>query len=136
MGRVVAVDYGMKRCGLAWTDPLRISINPLKTVENAKFMKHLENLLAGGEIEAVVFGLSSHKDGTLTKTGQTVIKLVQNLKKKYPQVIFHTLDESFSSQLASELMIDLGIPKSKRRERGNIDRMSAVLILKEFLNNN
>ena len=134
LSRVLAIDYGYKRTGLAWTDPLRISLNPLPTIETKAFKEVLAEYLFDRGIDTVVFGLPTHKDGTITEVGSTVNKLIADLQKKYPDILFETVDESFTSVRARQLLFDLGVKKSKRRQKGTVDQMSAVLILKEYLN--
>ena len=134
MGRVLSIDYGMKRTGMALTDVLQISINPLPTVDTLVFEDTLMSLIADNTIETVVFGLSAHADGTLTYIGETVEKLLKKYRIKYPNVEFKTIDESYTSVQAKKLMLELGVKKSARRKKGKVDQMSAVIILKDFLN--
>ena len=133
MNRILAIDYGGKRCGMAWTDPLRISINPLDTVSTLEFDNVLLRYLTSGEVSDVVFGLPKHADGNLTKIGSKVIEMVDKLKSKFQAVNFHYIDEAFTSQRASQLMVSLGTKKKKRRQKETVDQMSAVLILRDFL---
>ena len=134
MGRVLSIDYGMKRTGMAWTDILQISINPLATVDTQDFDQTLTSLIANNEVSTEVFGLSVHGDGTLTYVGEKVEKLLATYKTKFPNIVFTTIDESFTSVRARDLMLDLGVKKSKRRIKEKVDQMSAVIILKDFLN--
>ena len=134
MGRVLSIDYGMKRTGMAWTDILQISINPLATVDTQEFDQTLTALIADNEVSTVVFGLSVHGDGTLTYVGEKVEKLLTKFQTKFPNIVFTTIDESFTSIRARDLMLDLGVKKSKRRVKEKVDQMSAVIILKDFLN--
>ena len=133
MNRVLAVDYGEKRVGLAWTDALGISINPLETVQTTEFEKTIKNILAGKEVKHVVFGLPSHKDGTLTKVGGKVLEIVRRLAQEFGDISFSTIDESFTSVRAKNLMIQMGTKKKNRRRKENVDQMSAVLILKDYI---
>ena len=119
---------------MAWTDILQISINPLATVDTHDFDQTLTSLIANNEVSTVVFGLSVHGDGTLTYVGEKVEKLLATYKTKFPNIVFTTIDESFTSVRARDLMLDLGVKKSKRRIKEKVDQMSAVIILKDFLN--
>ncbi len=119
---------------MAWTDILQISINPLATVDTQDFDQTLTSLIANNEVSTVVFGLSVHGDGTLTYVGEKVEKLLATYKTKFPNIVFTTIDESFTSVRARDLMLDLGVKKSKRRIKEKVDQMSAVIILKDFLN--
>jgi len=134
MGRVLAIDYGGRRCGMAWTDVLQISNNPLETVNTEIFEEVLEEVIESGEVSDVVFGLPAHADGNLTKIGERVLKIIDRFTKKYLNVQFHTIDESFTSQRAVQHMLDMGMKKKKRRQKESVDQMSAVLILRDFLN--
>ena len=119
---------------MAWTDILQISINPLATVDTQEFDQTLTALIADNEVSTVVFGLSVHGDGTLTYVGEKVEKLLTKFQTTFPNIVFTTIDESFTSIRARDLMLDLGVKKSKRRIKEKVDQMSAVIILKDFLN--
>lgn len=134
LGRILAVDYGMKRVGLAWTDMLQLSINPLPTCATKDFDNILKEKLGSGEVQELVFGLPSHKDGTLTSVGEIVVKKTGLLQKVYPNLIVAMIDESFSSVEARQMLILSGVKKKKRQEKGTVDQMSAVLILRDYLN--
>lgn len=134
MGRVLAVDYGGRRCGMAWTDILQISNNPLETVNTEMFEEALTGFIETGEVSDVVFGLPAHADGNLTKIGDRVIKTIEAFRRKYPTLQFHTIDESFTSQRAVQHMVAIGMKKKKRRQKESVDQMSAILILRDFLN--
>ena len=134
MGRALSIDYGMKRTGMAWTDVLKISINPLPTVDTQVFDQTLVSLIADNDIEIVVFGLSAHGDGVLTQVGEKVELLLKKYRAKFPDIVFTTIDESYTSVRAKDLMLELGVKKSERRKKEKVDQMSAVIILKDFLN--
>ena len=119
---------------MAWTDSLRIAITPLPTVATHDFETELIKCIRTDEITEIVFGLPAHKDGNLTNVGIVVKKLVDDLSVKYDKIKFHLVDESFTSFRASRLLVQLGVKKKKRQEKGTLDQMSAVVILKEFLN--
>ena len=133
MNRILAIDYGAKRVGLAWTDGLRISINPLDTVRTELFDERLDELLLSDEITQVVFGLPKHKDGNLTRVGEDVLGKIAKFEKKFTNISFTTIDESFTSQRARQMMVHLGTKKKQRERKENIDQMSAVIILKDFI---
>jgi len=134
LGRVLSIDYGMKRTGMAWTDMLKISINPLPTVDTTNLEETLISLIVDNDVDIVVFGLSVHGDGVLTHVGEKVEKLMRKYQTKFPDIMFTAIDESYTSIRAKELMINLGVKKSQRRKKEKIDQMSAVLILKDYLN--
>jgi len=118
---------------MAWTDPLQISINPLPTVLTDAFEESLIDLVKSGEISDIVFGLPTHADGQLTSVGKTVTKLKTRYEDKWPQISFHTIDESFTSKRARQLMVDMGTRKKQRQKKSNVDKMSAVIILKDHI---
>ena len=134
MGRVLAIDYGMKRIGMALSGPLQISINPLPTIGTKVFSERLESLILTEDISAVVFGLSTHADGNLTNVGVVVDKLINKYKRQYPNIKSNVIDESYTSVQAVNLLMELGVKKSERRKKEEIDKMSAVIILKNYLN--
>ncbi len=133
MGRILSIDYGEKRTGVAWTDALQISINPLTTIDTSKFESEIKKLLDTTKVSEVVYGLPCHKDGVLTKVGKKVVEIINKQKGEYPHILFHTIDESFTSQRARQMMLHLGAKKKKREQKSNIDQMSAVIILKDFI---
>ena len=134
MGRILAIDYGGVRTGMARTDELQISINPLPTVATSRFNETITEILKADEYSDVVFGFPVHKDGTPTKIGSEVMKLKSKYERLFPSLKFHLIDESFSSVRAKEMMLFLGTKKKQRRQKQKVDQMSAVLILKDFLN--
>lgn len=134
MSRILAIDYGGKRCGMAWTDILQISNNPLDTIATEQFESKLVKMLELEEISDVVFGLPAHADGNLTAIGQKVVQLISQLRSRFPNISFHTIDEAFSSQRAVAHMLAMGTKKKRRRQKESVDQMSAVLILRDFLN--
>ena len=133
MGRIIAVDYGMQRTGMAWTDPLRISINPLPTVLTAQFEHTLRSLIEKEEVDTVVFGLSVHSDGTLTSVARKVKKVIDALRREFAQITFDLVDESFSSVEAKKLLKNLGVKKMQRSKKDQTDQYSALIILREYL---
>lgn len=134
MKRILAIDYGLKRCGMAISGPLRISINPLDTVSTDDVVDKILNVFSEYEIEMVLFGESRHKDGTPTKHMTNVKKLIDILRKKVKQEFkIAYVDESFTSFEAKSLMFEQGVKKKKRREKQMVDKVSAVLILKRYL---
>lgn len=133
MGRILSIDLGEKRTGFAWTDVLQISINPLPTQDSQNFDSYLTGLLKSSEVSDVVFGLPTHADGQLTKVGHIVERHIKNYSSKFTEITFHTIDEAFTSQRARQLMVHLGTKKKNREKKQNIDQMSAVLILKDFI---
>ena len=132
----MAIDYGEKRVGMAWTDMLRIAITPLPTVETRDFETKIKDVLTDNEVGTIVFGYPLHMDGNLTKVALKVDKICAKLAKSHPDLELAKMDEAFSSKDARIHLINLGKKKTFREKKGNIDQASAVLILKEYLDQN
>ena len=114
--------------------PTSDSINPLDTIASDMFEDYLLDFLGEHEdVKTVVFGLPTHADGHITRIGEKVQKIIQRTKQKCPLVKMETIDEAFTSKDARIMMVHLGVKKKQREKKANVDRMSAVLILKSYL---
>lgn len=133
MSRVLSIDYGLKRVGLAVTDPLQIIVSGLATVEANELLEYLDDYLGKEEVEKIVIGWPQHKDGNLTYLSVPILKLIKKLNKKYPLLPILKVDEAFSSQRAKEIIFLSGAKKSKRRDKSLVDKISAVVILQQYL---
>lgn len=133
MGRLIAIDYGLKRCGLAVTDPLQLIANPWETVSARDLLDFLKRYVADEQVDGIVVGLPKKLDNADTHTTEPVRRLIQNLQKTFPGLPIHEQDERFTSSLALDAMIRSGSKKKDRREKGNIDKVSATIILQSFL---
>jgi len=133
MAKVLAIDYGVKRCGLAITDPLQIIASALETVETGKIHDYLNELFSKEEIECVVIGEATRFSGEASSVEKSILPFINFIKKRYPQIKVERQDESFTSKLALDSMIQAGSTKKQRREKGNIDKISATLILQSYL---
>ncbi len=132
--RIIAVDFGLKRSGLAMSGPLLIAINPLETIHSSQLIDVLLSLTREYEIGTIVFGDSRHKDETLNRQGKELVGVIRKLKKVLPKhVIIDYEDESFTSVEAKEFLMASGVKKKKRRQKHSIDQMSAVIILKRYI---
>lgn len=133
MSRIMAIDYGTKRTGIAVTDPLQIIASGLTTVHTAELFDFLENYFREEEVELVVVGESYHKDGNPTSIMQHVVGFVRKFEKKYPdrKLVMH--DESYTSQMAENIIMNSAIRKSKQREKGLVDKIAAALILENYM---
>lgn len=133
MARIIAIDYGTKRVGLAVTDPLQIIANPLDTVHAKDVMVYLENYLRAEAVEAFVVGQPLRLDGSDSQSAVHVEKFVSLLRKKFPdQQVFRT-DERFTSKIAQQTLLMAGKKKKDRQDKQLLDKISAVLILQTFL---
>jgi len=133
MARILAIDYGEKRFGLAQTDPLNIFAQPLTTVFAIEFESWLKNHLANESISTIVVGMPKRLSGEDTHSTQRVREFIQWLQEQYPQIPVHTIDERYSSKEAQNQIIQMGKKKAQRREKGLIDAVAATLILQTYL---
>lgn len=133
MGRIIAVDYGTKRSGLAVTDPLKIIAGPLTALPSSEIMDFLKKYTDKEATEALVVGMPLKPDGSDTDATPAVRAFVKQLQKLFPQIPVHLHDERFTSKMALDAMIEGGTSKKYRRSKFNTDKVSAVLILQSFL---
>ncbi|MEL7063492.1 MAG: Holliday junction resolvase RuvX, partial [Bacteroidota bacterium] len=129
-----AIDYGMKRVGIAVTDPLKLIATPLKTVPTAETLSFLQTYVEQEEIEALVVGMPKRLDNTASAMTAMVKKFTQALQKKFPDKKIIQQDERYTSKLALASMIEGGFKKKDRRNKAHLDKLSATLILQSFLN--
>lgn len=133
MPRLLAIDYGSKRTGLAVTDPLQIIATALDTVRTHELLDYLKKYIAREPVESIVIGMPLKLDSSDTHNTQPVRTFVKKLENTFPDIPVHTHDERFTSSLALQAMIAGGSKKSERREKGNIDKVSATIILQSFM---
>jgi len=133
MGRILAIDYGTKRTGLAVTDPLKIIATALETVETSRLIDYLKDYFQHEIVEEVVIGLPKHLDNTDSETAPAVRKFIDLFRSKFPDKQIQTIDERFTSSIAQKAMIAGGMKKKDRQVKGNVDKISATLILQDFL---
>lgn len=134
MGRILAIDYGLKRTGLAVTDPLKIIATALETVPTTELIRYLENYFANEEVEEVVIGLPKNLNNQDTDSTPFVRKFIKTFENKFPNRKIITHDERFTSSIAQQAMITGGMSKKNRQNKGAVDRIAAVIILQEVLN--
>ena len=136
MGRIVAIDYGTKRVGLAATDPLKIIASAIDTIDEPKVIDFLKAYIKVENVELFVVGEPFRFDGSPAQSTGSINKFIDTLKKNFPTIPIDREDESFSSKEAFQTMIDSGITKKKRRDKAIIDRVSATIILKNYMEKN
>ncbi|PSR53677.1 Holliday junction resolvase RuvX [Adhaeribacter arboris] len=136
MGRIVAIDYGNKRVGVAVTDPLKLIATPLDTIPTKDIYDFLKKYIQQQEVEAFVVGMPKKLDNTPTDVTGAVIGFVRKLQKEISTIPVHTLDERFTSRMAFQAMIDGGLKKKDRQNKATVDKVSAALILQSFLEAN
>lgn len=133
MGRVLAIDYGTKRTGIAVTDTLRIIATPLETVATQELINFLKAYLQKETVDEFVVGMPKTLKNEDSAIAPLVRKFVEELKKTFPDKPVHLADERFTSSIAMRAMIDGGMKKKDRQEKGNVDKISATIILQSFL---
>ena len=133
MGRIIAIDYGTKRVGLATTDPLQIIASALDTIHAKDVLQFLKDYAQKEEVESFVLGMPTKLDGTDTNATPHVRQFHKQLKKHFPEKPVYLHDERFTSKMALDAMIAGGSKKKDRREKGNIDKISATIILQSYL---
>lgn len=133
MARILSIDYGKKRVGIAVTDPLQIIAGGLTTVSAPETMDFLRKYLAGHEVEAIVVGLPRQMNHEYSESFRYIEPFVARLKKEFPAVRVEYFDERFTSRIAMQAMIAGGVKKSDRRNKALVDKVSAAVILQSYL---
>ena len=133
MPRILAIDYGLKRTGLAVTDPLKIIATALTTVESPKLIQFLKDYFKKEEVELIVIGEPKNWDESDTHATPLVKKLVEKLKKEFPNMPLKLVDERYTSKMAGDAIIEMGIKKKDRRDKSLVDRVAATIILQDYM---
>ncbi|MGI6074419.1 MAG: Holliday junction resolvase RuvX [Fermentimonas sp.] len=133
MARLLSIDYGRKRTGIAVSDPLQIIANGLTTVETSKLLEFLDDYLKKEEVEVVVVGLPKHMSGELSENMKRIEPFVNRFKKLYPEIPVEYYDERFTSKMAQQAMLDGGLKKKARRSKELVDEISATIILQGYM---
>lgn len=133
MPRILAIDYGKKRTGLAVTDPLKIIATGLGTVPSHELVPYLKKYFAAEAVELILIGLPRNLDGSATDATALVEECVRILHKHFPQIPVKKVDERFTSKMAFQSMLDSGLKKKDRQQKGLVDEISATIILQEYL---
>lgn len=133
MGRILAIDYGTRRTGIAVSDPLRIIAGGLETVDTKKLERWLARYFADNDVSTIVLGKPTQMNGTPSETWRFVEPLAARLRRAYPdkEVVFY--DERFTSVMAHRTMLESGIGKMARRNRALVDKISATIILQGYM---
>ena len=136
MARILAIDYGLKRTGIAVTDPLKIIASALTTIESPRLISFLENYFKQEQVELILIGEPKNLDGSDTHATQPVKRIIEELKKKFPAIPIKTIDERYTSKMAMQAMLDMGMKKKDRRNKKNVDEIAATIMLQEYLSKN
>ncbi len=135
MARIICIDYGGKRCGLAVTDPLQIIATALTTVATKELYTYLAAYFAKETVELILIGEPLNLDDTPTHATPLVKKAIVELTKKFPNIPIQTVDERFSSKNAVRAMVEMGMKKKDRQDKKNVDQIAATILLQEYLTN-
>lgn len=133
MSQILAIDYGKARCGIAATDDFQIIASGLPTVETTNIFTFLKQYLSENKVEAIVVGLPTDLKGNLNEVEGDILKFIERFQKEFPAIVIHRFDERFTSKMASFFISQSGKSKKKREEKGLIDKVSATIILQNFL---
>jgi putative holliday junction resolvase len=133
MPRILAIDYGKKRTGLAVTDPLQIIASGLTTIETPKLMVFLKDYFSKETVELVIIGMPTNMDDSDTHATPLVRKFIEQFKKAHPQIPILEVDERFTSKMASQAMLQMGLKKKQRQNKALVDEIAATIMLQEYM---
>ena len=133
MARILSIDYGGKRTGLAVTDPLQIIASGLCTVETPKLMAFLKDYFAKEPVELVIVGMPTNWDDSATHATPLVESFLKAFVKAFPTIPIKTVDERYTSKMASQAMLEMGLKKSQRRNKAMVDEIAATIMLQEYM---
>lgn len=135
MARILSIDYGGKRTGIAVTDPLQIIATGLETIESKELIPYLKKYFATEEVELIIIGMPKNWDDTDTHGTPLVQAAIKKLQKEFPDMPLKTVDERYTSKMAKDAMIEMGMKKKDRRVKGNVDVIAATIMLQEYMQN-
>ena len=136
MSQILAMDYGAKRTGIAVTDDLQIIASGLTTVPTENLLNFLEEYLEKEQVELFLIGEPKQMNNTASESEGMILKFIKKLKKRFPSVPLKRVDERFTSKMAVQTMIESGLKKKKRQDKGLVDEISATIILQSYLYQN
>lgn len=135
MARILCIDYGLKRSGIAVTDPLQIIATGLTTVSSTELISFLKKYFQQEDVELIVVGEPKNLDNSDTHATPLVNALIIKLKKEFPNIPLKTVDERFTSKMAKQAMIEMGMKKKERRNKATVDEIAATIMLQEYMQN-
>ncbi len=133
MPRILCIDYGLKRTGLAVTDPLQIIATGLTTVESGKLISFLKDYFLKEPVELILIGEPKNWDDTDTHATPLVEKCIRDLQKHFPGMPVRKVDERYTSKMAKDAMLEMGMKKMQRRNKALVDEIAATIMLQEYL---
>jgi len=131
--RILSIDYGLKRTGLAVTDPLKIIATGLTTVDSAGLIPFLRDYFSKEEVELILIGDPKNWDDSDTHATPLVEQCIREIRKNFPSIPVKRLDERFTSKMATRAMLDMGLKKKQRRNKKLVDQIAATILLQEYL---
>ena len=136
MGRIIGIDYGRKRSGIAVTDPLKIIANGLTTVPSHTLIEFLQGYMAKESVEKIIVGLPKQLNGDPSESMKYITPFLNRLRKVLPDIPRELYDERFTSTIAHKAMIDGGMKKQDRMKKESVDKISAAIILQSYMDRN
>jgi putative Holliday junction resolvase len=133
VARILAIDYGKKRTGIAVTDPMQIIASALTTLETKQVLAFLQTYTKTESVERMIIGFPVHWDGSDTDATPLVRAFMGQIKKHVPGIPLETVDERYTSVLAKQAMLDMGMKKKDRQQKGNVDQIAAAIMLQAYL---
>ena len=133
LGRILSIDYGRKKCGIAVSDPLQIIANGLTTIPTHKLFDFLVDYLGKEDVDEIVIGYPTQTTGEESESMKYIKPFVNRFRKKYPEMPLKWVDERFTSKMAFQTMIDAGLKKMARRDKNLVDQISATIILQTYM---
>jgi len=133
MARILSIDYGLKRTGIAITDPLQIIATGLTTIESFRLIPFLKEYISKEAVELILIGEPKNLDGSDTHATRPVNRIIEQIQKNFPSIVIEKWDERFSSKMASRAMLEMGLKKKQRRNKALIDEIAATMMLQEWL---
>jgi putative holliday junction resolvase len=133
MGRIMALDIGQHKTGIAVTDSLQIAAHGLRTIPTSELLEFLSDYTSGEAIEQILVGLPHHPDGTLSSNADFIQKIAKKIARKFGEIEIEFVDESYSSRDARAAILGSGAKRKKRRDKELVDKIAAVIILQRYL---
>jgi putative Holliday junction resolvase len=135
MPRILCIDYGLKRTGIAVTDPLQIIATGLTTVNSPELISFLKTYFQQEDVELIVIGEPKNLDDSDTHATPLVREIIKKLEKEFPHIPIKMVDERFTSKMAKQAMLDMGMKKKDRRNKRTVDEIAATIMLQEYMGN-
>ena len=133
MSRIICIDFGLKRTGLAVTDPFQIIATGLTTVHSKELIPYLKDYFSREPVELILIGWPTNWDDSVTHATPLVEKCIRDLHKHFPQIPVQKVDERYTSKMAKDSMLEMGLKKKDRRNKALVDEIAATIMLQEYL---